>query len=228
MGRIFGHDSPIVSSLTKIGDIICVSALWIVFSLPIFTIGASTVALYTVVYRNFRSGKGYVWKTFWDAFRAEFKRSTLVWLVSFAVMALLTADVFLFRGLKLSGSSMGNLYWAAFALWWAALTWTVYLLTYAARINGGVRDTIRYGYLLMVLHPIRSLGILITLFAGFAIVLMVPFMVLAAPAVVMLICSFPLEKTFLAHQPPESKAENEDQEDNSDSYSEIEVSAENE
>ena len=213
MSKLFGHDSPVIGALTKIGDVICLSALWIMFSIPIVTVGASTVALYTTAYRHIRSGKGYLWKTFWDAFRAEFKRATVLWLIVFAVMALLTADVFLFRSLKLSGHAMGNLYWVSWLIWGVALTWGVYLATYTARINGGVRDTLRYGYLLMILHPIRTLGVLITLLGGFVIILMVPFMALIAPAVVMLICSVPLEKTFLAHQPAQEPEEDPDRYD---------------
>lgn len=205
MNKIFGFDSPIVGSLTKIGDIICLSALWILFSLPVFTMGASTVALYTVAYRYLRGGKGSLWKTFWKSFRSEFKRATLVWLVALAVMALLTADVFVFRSIKLAEMPMGNLYWVAIALWCAGLTWSVYLAAYTARINGTIRETFRFGYLLIVLHPIRALGVVIALLGGLAIVLMVPFMMLAAPAVVMLICSIPLEKIFLEHQPSETQ-----------------------
>ena len=210
MSKLFGHDSVVMGALTKIGDVICLSALWIMFSLPIVTIGASTVALYTTVYQYMRCGNSYLWKIFWGTFKSEFKRATIVWLVVFAVMALLTADIFLFRSLKLAGHPMGNLYWVSLAIWGVALTWAVYLATYIARITGGVRDAFRYGYLLMILHPIRTLGVLLALLGGLVIVLMVPFMVLVAPAVVMLICSFPLEKTFLAHQPAQENEEDTD------------------
>ena len=207
MSKLFGHDSPIIGSLSKVGDVICLSAMWLVFSIPIFTMSAATAAAYNTASRHLRGGKGYLWKTFWGSFREEFKRATLVGLVGFLVMALLTADVFLFRSLKMAEKPMGNLYWVSFGIWWIALTWTMYLSTYVARITGGIRDTIRNGYLLMILHPIRSFGILLTLLGGAVIVLMVPFMVLIVPAVVLLICSFPLEKTFLAHQPPETAEE---------------------
>lgn len=44
MNRLFGMDSPLMVALMKIGDLLCLSVLWLVFSLPIFTIGASSTA----------------------------------------------------------------------------------------------------------------------------------------------------------------------------------------
>lgn len=42
-------DSGIMRVLSKICDIVCLNVLWLVCSLPIITIGASTTALYTVM-----------------------------------------------------------------------------------------------------------------------------------------------------------------------------------
>ena len=44
MKRIFDIDSPLMNGLMKIGDCICLSALWLLFSLPVVTIGASSTA----------------------------------------------------------------------------------------------------------------------------------------------------------------------------------------
>jgi hypothetical protein len=54
MNRIFGMDSPLVETLMKVGDCLCLSVLWLVFSLPVFTIGASSTALYATVHACFR------------------------------------------------------------------------------------------------------------------------------------------------------------------------------
>ena len=54
MKGIFGYDSPLMGALTAIGDCICLSVLWIVFSLPVVTIGASTTALYAAAYHAVR------------------------------------------------------------------------------------------------------------------------------------------------------------------------------
>ena len=203
MNRLFGMDSPLMVALMKIGDLLCLSVLWLVFSLPIFTIGASSTALYAAVFYCLRRNEAGVWKHFWKAFRENFKRSTLAWLIELAVLAVFSLDVAVFRAIRLSGGVMGKLYWAALLLAAVALTWTAYVAAYAARVNGTVGDILRYGLVLLRLHPIRALGVMLPILAGLALCLLVPFTVLFAPAAVCLACSYSLEQVFRLHMQPE-------------------------
>ena len=203
MNRLFGMDSPLMVALMKIGDLLCLSVLWLVFSLPIFTIGASSTALYAAVHHCLRRNEAGIWKHFWNAFRENFKRSTLAWLIELLVLAVLMLDAAVFRSIKLSGGAMGNLYWAALFLWAVGLTWTAYVAAYAARVNGTVGDILRYGLVLLRLHPIRALGVMLPILAGLALCLLVPFTVLFAPAAVCLACSYSLEQVFRLHMQPE-------------------------
>ncbi len=203
MGRLFSYDGPVMGALMKLGDCICASALWLVFSIPIITVGASTTALYTVCCRCIRRGEGGMWNTFWGAFRENFKRSTILWLIALLVLAVLTADVLVLRSIRLSGGAMGILYWPSLALWCVALTWDVYLAAYAARVNGSVREVLRLGFMLMLLHPIKALGVMLPLLAGLALTLMVPFMALVTPAAVFWAGSITIEKVFRLHMRPE-------------------------
>ena len=203
MNRLFGMDSPLMVALMKIGDLLCLSVLWLVFSLPIFTIGASSTALYAAVFYCLRRNEAGVWKHFWKAFRENFKRSTLAWLIELAVLAVFSLDVAVFRAIRLSGGAMGKLYWAALLLEAVALTWTAYVAAYAARVNGTVGDILRYGLVLLRLHPIRALGVMLPILAGLALCLLVPFTVLFVPAAVCLACSYSLEQVFRLHMQPE-------------------------
>ena len=82
MRGIFNIDSPLMSFLVKVFDCIGASILWLLFSLPIVTMGAAGAALYTTVYKYLRRGEGRLWQTFWSAFRENLRRSTLVWLAA--------------------------------------------------------------------------------------------------------------------------------------------------
>ena len=203
MNKLFGMDSPLMGGLMKIGDLLCLSVLWLVFSLPIFTIGASSTAMYAAVYHCLRCNKPGLWKHFWNAFRENFKRSTLAWLIELVVLAIFFVDAAVFRSIRLSGGAMGGLYWAALFLEAVALTWTAYVAAYAARFDGTVRDILRFGLVLLRLHPLKALGVMLPILVGLALCLMVPFTVLFAPAAVCWVCSYSLEQVFRLHMKPE-------------------------
>lgn len=214
MKGIFSYDSPLMGALTAIGDCICLSALWIVFSLPVITMGASTTAMYAAAYHSVRKKEGGLWRFFWGAFKDNLKRSTLIWLMVLAVMALLTVDVFVLRALRLNGSTMGALYWPVIVIWCLALTWAVWVAAYAARFDGRVREVWKFAGMLMAIHPIKTFGVLIPLLAGLALTLMVPFMAIITPAAVFVVCSFTTERVFRLHMRPEDLAkEDGDQEE---------------
>lgn len=44
----FNYDNPVWRFIGKLGDLILLNILWIVCSIPVFTIGASTTAVYYV------------------------------------------------------------------------------------------------------------------------------------------------------------------------------------
>ena len=49
MSGFFSYDSKFTTVMNKIVDIVVTSFLWLVFCIPVFTIGASTTALFTVI-----------------------------------------------------------------------------------------------------------------------------------------------------------------------------------
>ena len=111
MRNIFDLEGPLIGGLTKIGDCICLSVFWLVFSLPVVTLGASSAALYSAVHHCLGRGEAGVWKKFWTAFQENFKRSTLAWLIELVVLALLFADAgvpySIFRGKTAIDESYG-------------------------------------------------------------------------------------------------------------------------
>ena len=55
--KLFNYDSPFWSFLNKIADLVLLNVLWLVFCIPIITIGASTAAMYRVTL-NMHRGEG--------------------------------------------------------------------------------------------------------------------------------------------------------------------------
>ncbi len=67
--------------------------LWLVCSLPIVTIGASTTALYYSCMKRIRTNEGYVSRNFFNAFKSNFRQSTLIWLGLAALGLILFFDM---------------------------------------------------------------------------------------------------------------------------------------
>lgn len=77
----------------KLTDVACMSFLWVLTSLPFFTLGAATTAFYEFTVHQVRDIEGSVWKSYFSAFRAHFKKATLLWLLELAGFVFFAADL---------------------------------------------------------------------------------------------------------------------------------------
>ena len=89
-------DGPLFEGMAYIINIIYVSVLWILFSIPIITIGASSTALYYTVTKVIRHGRSYIFREFWQSFKSNLKQSTAVWLIYLVMMGILLVINLLF------------------------------------------------------------------------------------------------------------------------------------
>ena len=199
MNGIFSLEGSLMKALDKIFNLLVLSCMWLLFSLPIVTIGASTTALYDAVYRYVRKEEGYIWNTWWKSFKGNFKRSTMVWIPFLFFLLFLLMDLSILKQIREQELPLSGLYWVILALLAVALDWGVFLAAYAARFNGRARDIFRCSFFLMTVHPILSLEILGLLFAGFILFLAFPAFIVFIPATVFWLGSYITEKIFQQH-----------------------------
>ena len=203
MRKLLDINNPIMRGLVAIFDLIVLSVLWVIFSLPVVTMGAASAALYHAVYHHVRKGEDYLFNSFWSAFRENFKRQTLCWLVPLALLALLTVDTIILRSMYLGGKPLGWLYYAVLAIIAFVSVWTVYLAAYGARFNGTVKEVLKYSFILFRAHPLLMLSVMVLVLGGIALALTLPAFVILIPAGVYLGATFPIEAAFRKHMRPE-------------------------
>jgi len=81
MAEHFQPDSRLVHWIETIGELVILNVLWLVTSIPLFTLGASTTALYHAVI-SLKEGMGRAAPTeFFHSFRENFFESTIMLLV---------------------------------------------------------------------------------------------------------------------------------------------------
>ena len=89
--RIFDVDNAVFRAIDTIGKIFILNLYWVICSLPIFTIGASTSAL---LYASMKlhDREGYVTSNFFSSFKENFKQSTAMWLILLMLSIIPTLD----------------------------------------------------------------------------------------------------------------------------------------
>jgi uncharacterized membrane protein YesL len=147
-----------MQKLLKVGNLAALNVLWLICCLPIFTIGAATTAMHSVIYKYILDTDDAVIQPFFKAFKQNFKQATALWLPVLVVIILLGVDaVFLYT----SAIGWEPLLWIPFAVVFMAF---LILMTYAfpliARYESDLRSLVKNCYLLFVLELRRSIFVL--------------------------------------------------------------------
>ncbi|HIU76348.1 MAG TPA: YesL family protein [Candidatus Pelethocola excrementipullorum] len=91
--NLFSLDSPLMRALNLIADLVILHLLWVLCSIPIFTMGASTTALYYACMKRVRTKEGYITRNFFHSFKENFRQSTIVWLVLLVIGFLYVTNI---------------------------------------------------------------------------------------------------------------------------------------
>lgn len=91
--RLFNPDSPLMRTLGYISDLLLLNVCFMICCVPIFTIGASMSAMYSVTLD--RTNEAGVIARFFAAFKRNFKQATLAWLIVLGILFSLLADFYL-------------------------------------------------------------------------------------------------------------------------------------
>lgn len=81
MQTLFSPDSKFVQAMSRIGDLLLLNVLFLFTCVPIFTIGAACTAMYTVCFRFGSDRERGVIRSYFRAFKENFKQSTVLWLI---------------------------------------------------------------------------------------------------------------------------------------------------
>ena len=132
-------DSGIMRVLSKICDIVCLNVLWLVCSLPIITIGASTTALYTVMLKLVKNEEGYIFKGFLHACK---------WLILLLCGGVCFVD---YRISEMMPGTLGMVFKSVFLLLaFFLISVTIYSFALTARYENTIGATLKNALLLTV------------------------------------------------------------------------------
>lgn len=79
--KLLDPDSPIMSFLARVADLVILNVLWLLCCLPVVTAGASTTAMYHVVRHLQEESTSSVTRDFFRSFKSDFRQATPVYLL---------------------------------------------------------------------------------------------------------------------------------------------------
>ena len=199
----FNTDGQFWSLLDICGQLIILSFLWMVGSLPLITLGTSTTALYYAVTKSIRRGIGTPWKEFLRSYRANLLRGIGVTLTAGLLLTLL---IFNLEVLKQSADNV--LLWAGNAVTLGVVSFScVYICPILSRFSLPLWESWKLAFVM----AFRFLPYTLLLLAGFAAVCLLQFFVIPVPGILALpglwclITTFPCEKGLRRFMPKKEK-----------------------
>ena len=135
---IFDLDNPLMRFLSKIADLLALNLLFLLCSIPIFTIGASLTAMYYCFFKMKDQEEGYLAKRFFKSFKENFKQATVMWLIMLLLFALLFFEFLMFRTVPgTTGTVVRAIILMGLIFWFLITTYAFALLSrfYNSTIN---------------------------------------------------------------------------------------------
>ncbi len=196
MNNTFSQESDFMSGFSKMVDTLILSILWLCCCIPVFTVGAASSALYYAYHKVVRQDGGHTCKTFFGAFKANFKQSTGIWMILLAFILLSAFTCYLLRGMLASLPMAGFFLSMGRAVLCFAVVWCIYLFPYQARFENTTVNVMKNSALLAIARMQWSVLLLVVFGVAVAITLYKPAMCAIVIAVYIWLVNKILERIF--------------------------------
>ena len=198
MKKSFDHiqNSWLYRLSKSIGDVVIISALFLLFCLPIVTIGASVTALYYTVYRKYHKHIDEVSKDFMRSLKDNLKNATIIHIIYLLYSSLVGFNIYFalngFGGVKLPD-------------WYIVVSFipvlpVIFTLPFVypllARFSNGLKGTVTNSYTLCMINFPKFLLIWLIFIVALAISVCFPPAALLTPAGAMYLTQMITEKAF--------------------------------
>lgn len=105
--KFFSVDSPLYRFLNRLWDVIQLNFFWLLCSIPIVTIGASTAAAFHVCMKMVDDEEGYISREFFKGLKENWKQGTVVGLLTILAAYAVYLDIQIFEAVE--GNPIGFL-----------------------------------------------------------------------------------------------------------------------
>ena len=155
IGSLISNESLFGRIMTRIGMVIAANIMFILFSMPVVTAGASLAALYHTMFKMLRSKDAInPFKQFWKGFTSNFKQATIVWLTALVLIVLGYIDI---RICRQAGGFIGGLRYGVYALGLVLFILLIYLFPTMAAFSDTLPNLMRNSIYWALRKPFKLL-----------------------------------------------------------------------
>lgn len=165
---IFNYNGKIYKFLEKFWNVVWISVLWIVCSIPIVTIGASSCAAYYSMVKSVRKNEDRATRDFFKSFKQNFVQATIMTVVYLIVGAAFAVATWFYYHRE--GEFNLGLRWFFYILILVYLCTITHAFSWLSRYTMTTVHALTYPIVITLMHLGNSLG-LIVFWAACAIVL---------------------------------------------------------
>lgn len=141
--KFFSVESPLYKFMQSLWDILKLNFMWIIFCIPIVTIGGSTIAAFSVLLRMSEDQEGNVIKDFWKAFKENWKQGILIGLLPPICFEAVFLDFQLYKAVENGG--LGILIVGCFSAY-IFIFCLIYVFPLLARYDNTVINSIKNSF----------------------------------------------------------------------------------
>ena len=177
MANLFDIDNRFFRYVAKLTDLVLLNILWVIFSIPIITMGAATSAVYYVTLKMVKDEEGYIIRSFWKGFKQNLKQGIIIEVILLISGIILLGDI---RYFLVSKNIFSYLFISIFVIGLIIYTFTlIFVFPIIAKFNNTVSETLRNAVVISLNNPLVSISmtvLLIVMLYGFYV--SVPIMVI--------------------------------------------------
>ena len=158
------YDNIFIRMLSRVGDAMLLSILFVLSCVPIITIGAAFTSLYYTAMKGISGDDGYIWKFYTRSFKQNFKQATGMWMLFLVAFFILGVDIwFWMTQWKASGNAIAKpfLFVSVVLLTLVVMTF-IYAFALQAKFDNSWKVQLRNAFLLSIKNFPMTLLMLLT------------------------------------------------------------------
>jgi uncharacterized membrane protein YesL len=198
LSGFFSMDGPFYKVGSIVADIMILSFFWILFSIPIVTIGASTTALYYVMTRKVTNRDGYLFRDFLNGFKTNFKQATIIWLAALVIFGVLFLNI---MNINLVGDLKTIVLPVQICFMIELALVLFYIFPITSRFEVSLKDSIKFAFFMANRHILTSVCCIAIGAGTLLAIYMYPLIILVAIGIYVYLTSFLMIRVFKKYRP---------------------------